>query len=65
MKSYQSPQPFGVERINKNQKTQSNLAGSKHKKNNDPNLNKSNKEIFVTESEEQAWRDALKEDKAP
>ena len=62
MKTYQNPQPQAVESANKIRNKPSNLAGSKNK--NGENLKKSNKEIFKNESEEQAWKDALKKDKS-
>ncbi|KTC81337.1 hypothetical protein [Legionella brunensis] len=65
MKIYQNPQPQAVEKINKIQAKPSNLAGSKHMGDRE-NLNtkRTDKEIFLTESEEMAWRDSLEKDKS-
>ncbi|KTD08506.1 hypothetical protein [Legionella jamestowniensis] len=62
MKIYQSPQPYAVEQANKPQKKPSNLAGSKHKKENETEK-KSNKEIYKNKGEEQAWQEVLEKDK--
>ncbi|HHT0593327.1 TPA: hypothetical protein ACTXXA_002239 [Legionella anisa] len=67
MKIYQNPQPHAVERLNKikNQKKTSNLTGSKHeKKIVGDDIEKTDKEIFETMSEEQAWREALEKNKS-
>lgn len=59
MKTYQNPQPQAVERINKlKEKPQEHPPKMQHYK-----TKKSNKEIFKTESEEQAWRDVLEKGK--
>ncbi|AWN75616.1 hypothetical protein LEAN103870_06030 [Legionella anisa] len=66
MKIYQNPQPHAVERVSKikNQKKPSNLAGAKHdKKVDEHDIEKTDKEIFETKSEEQAWRETLEKDK--
>ncbi|KTD70827.1 hypothetical protein [Legionella tucsonensis] len=67
MKIYQNPQPHAVERVSKikNQKKPSNLAGSKHeKKIAEHDIEKTDKEIFETKSEEQAWRETLEKNKS-
>jgi hypothetical protein len=64
MKSYQNPQPQAVERADKLEEKPSNLAGSDYKINTEkPTEEKSDAEIFKTESEEQAWKDVLKKNK--
>ncbi len=63
MKIYLNPQPHAVERINKVRSKPSSMPGQKHEKRVDDLSEKSDTEIFETESEEQAWRDVLEKDK--
>ena len=59
MKSYTNPQPQAVERINKIQEKQVKK-DKPHTKRDYITSKNTNKEIFKNESEEQAWKDALK-----
>ncbi|MBA2652051.1 MAG: hypothetical protein H0U73_07290 [Tatlockia sp.] len=63
MKTYLNPQPYAVKRVNKIEKTASDLAPVKPEKDPKSLEETSDKEIYETESEEQAWRDVLKKDK--
>lgn len=65
MKGYLNPNQYAVDRVNKIKKNSSKDIESKDKKEKD-NLRskKSNKEIFKTKSEEQAWKDVLKKDRS-
>ncbi|KTD18533.1 Uncharacterised protein [Legionella lansingensis] len=59
MKTYQNPQPYAVDRVSKLKDKPNNLEGSKHKKGIGTLDQKTSKEIFKRESEEQAWKDVL------
>lgn len=63
MKIYLNPQPHAVERINQLKNKPSSMPVPKHKKVAEEHSEKSDTEIFETESEEQAWRDSLEKDK--
>ncbi|KTC91157.1 hypothetical protein OQJ18_14050 [Fluoribacter dumoffii] len=63
MKIYLNPQPHAVERINKIQ-NKPGMPFPRHTKVEADLREKSDKEIFETESEEQAWRDSLEKDKS-
>lgn len=58
MKTYQNPQPHTVKRADKEHNKPNNLGGKK--KNSPSSAKKTAKEIFQTESEEQAWEKVLK-----
>lgn len=63
MKIYLNPQPHAVKRINKVRNKPSSMPVPRHEKATKDLSEKSDTEIFATESEEQAWRDVLKKDK--
>lgn len=56
MKTYQNPQPYAVERINKIQNKPNAKESTKHEI--------KTKNLISEESEEQAWRDVLEKDKS-
>ncbi|KTD69193.1 MULTISPECIES: hypothetical protein [Legionella] len=64
MKTYLNPQPHAVERINKLRNKPSSMPAPRHEKVVPERAEKSDTEIFETESEEQAWRDSLAKDKS-
>lgn len=57
MKSYTNPQPHAVDRINKNTNKSMPIEKGKPK-----GKNKTSKEIYKNEAEEQAWKETLKKD---
>ncbi|ARB92977.1 hypothetical protein A6J40_12655 [Legionella longbeachae] len=65
MKTYQNPQPYAVDRINKIQNKPTHIETTKHEiKTENSIFEESDTEIFLNESEEQAWRDVLEKDKS-
>ncbi|MCW8409326.1 hypothetical protein OQJ13_10110 [Legionella sp. PATHC035] len=63
MKIYLNPQPHAVERTNQLKNIPSTVPMPRQKKGEEEGTEKSDTEIFATESEEQAWRDSLEKDK--
>ncbi|WP_454782205.1 hypothetical protein [Legionella sp. WA2022007384] len=63
MKNYLNPHPHAVERVNKVRNKPGGMPVPKHKKVAKDLSEKSDTEIFATQSEEQAWKESLKKDK--
>ncbi|MBA2655763.1 MAG: hypothetical protein H0U70_02120 [Tatlockia sp.] len=62
MKTYLNPQPYAVKRANKIEKHSEDSMPLPEEKIPKSLVQKSDKEIYETESEEQAWKDVLKKD---
>lgn len=62
MKTYINPQPHAVERVNK-MKNQKKPTTKNEKKIENTGSEKSDKEIFQTNAEEQAWEKSLNKNK--